>query len=151
MRLALVSLGAIALSYVLGLVLATFIPVTVHDPGCLPQQVEKFESKSYSIEELNRAEAEAKRQVECLREKTREKSAHQLMLDAREAGKWLTWLPWLSVPLLARLRSYKAALAPIVALIALAALGVFQTAESGLSIAALAVGLISLQRKGTNA
>lgn len=152
MRIALVSLAAIALSYVLGLVLGTFIPVTAHDPDCLPQQVKKTEPKGYyTTEELNRAEADAKKRIECLREKTKEKSAHQFMLEAREAGKWFTWLPWLAVPFLARLRSYGTAFAPITALIALAALGIFQTVEAGLSIAALAVGFMFMQRKDTNA
>lgn len=151
LRLALISVAAIALSYVLGLMLGTVIPVTVHDPDCTPRQVQRIESKGYyTPEELDRAEAEVKKNLECLREKSRKKSAHQFMLDAREGGQWLTWLLWLAVPFLAKLQSYKTALAPAVVLIALAAFGIFRPLESGLSIAAVAVGVEFMRRKSSN-
>ena len=138
-RLAYISIVAIVLSYAFGLVLGTYIPVTVHDPDCLPQKSQKIESKSYyTPNELDHAEAEVKRRLECLREKTRKKSTHQFFLDAREGGKWLTWLPWLVVPFLAKLRSNKTALAPAAIMIVLAVLGIFKAAESVLSITALA-------------
>lgn len=134
-RLAYISIVAIVLSYAFGLVLGTYIPVTVHDPDCLPQKNQKIESKGYyTPNELDHAEAEVKRRLECLREKTRKKSAHQFFLDAREGGKWLTWLPWLAVPFLAKLRSYKTALAPAAILIVLAGLGIFKAEELALYI-----------------
>lgn len=151
-RLAYISIVAIVLSYAFGLVLGTYIPVTVHDPDCLPQKNQKIESKGYyTPNELDHAEAEVKRRLECLREKTRKKSTHQFFLDAREGGKWLTWLPWLAVPLLAKLRSYKTALAPAAILIVLAGLGIFKAEESVLSIAALALGVALIRSKRINA
>lgn len=141
-KLLLASLVAMVLSYVIGLVLAMFIPVIANYPECSPIHDVRSEKKQfYTMEEIGRAEAEMKKRVECIRRKDRELSALDFILLSRESGKWLTWIPWLGVPLLARMRCYLPVVGPIVALVALSIFKIFLPLEAVLSSVALIAGI----------
>lgn len=145
------TLAAVVVTLVLGVVLSMFIPVMVSHPECsLPGAAQVQKKDRYTLEEIERAEADAKKRVECEMQKDRELSGGNFWLLTREGGKWLTWLPWVAVPFLSRLRRYPSAAWPVALLAALVLLRVILPLEALLSSLALLVGVAVVRGRAAN-
>lgn len=132
-------IAAFILSYALGMALSTAIPVEVNDSECAvaPRMVKE----SYTEEELERADAEMKKSLKCLRTNDMKLGFSDVLLEAREAGKWITWLPWLLVPLLLKVTNYRIAFILVTLLLTMAVTKVLLPIESALSAVAFIIGI----------
>jgi hypothetical protein len=86
---------ATACSFVMAIVMAMFVPVVIEgtNVGARPP-----EQRTYTLEELNRAEEEAKARMKARMEDKSFENHAKILRSMQRPAIWISWLPWLLLP-----------------------------------------------------
>src|SRR3989304_8974760 len=94
------SLIAFVCSLAIAMAIGHYIPRVYGGPSVRPDP-----GRIYTLQELEKAEREAKARGEELRRQWRSQSFREVVHELKIHALWATWVPWLLLPLVVRLKT----------------------------------------------